>query len=102
MAKARSVLVLLVALMLGLCLAVPAEDVPETAYDESDSLPFQGTLPFSVEIPNPFVEVLGLKAPISLLRSASLRLGAYHSGHTTSSPFPISVSLTIVDQTFRC
>jgi len=37
----RSTLVLLAILSLNLCLAVSAEDSPETSYDESESLPFE-------------------------------------------------------------
>ena len=35
----------------GVCLVVPAEDVPETAYDESEGLPFEGTPLFSSVVP---------------------------------------------------
>jgi len=40
MRKPRSALLFFVLLVLGLSLAVPAEDVLETAYDESENLPF--------------------------------------------------------------
>jgi hypothetical protein len=45
------VLVLFVLLDFGLSLAVPAEDVPETAYDESEALPYEGTPLFSTVVP---------------------------------------------------
>jgi hypothetical protein len=45
------VLVLFVLLGFGLSLAVPAEDVPETAYDESEALPYEGTPLFSTVVP---------------------------------------------------
>jgi hypothetical protein len=41
--------VLLVALVLGLSSAIPAKDVPETPYDESESLPYDSTPLFSIE-----------------------------------------------------
>ena len=44
-------LVLLVALVLSLSCAVPAEDRPETAYDESEALPYEGTPLFSIAVP---------------------------------------------------
>ena len=47
----RFAFVLLVTMVLGLFLAVPAEDVPETAFDESETLPYQGTPLFSIEVP---------------------------------------------------
>ena len=37
------ILILFVLLGFGVSLAVPAEDVPETAYDESEALPFEDT-----------------------------------------------------------
>jgi hypothetical protein len=51
MRKPRSALVLLVLLGLGVSVGVPAEDMPETAYDESETLPFEGTPPFSIVVP---------------------------------------------------
>lgn len=39
MTLSRAVLVLFVALALSASFAIPAEDVPETAYDESETLP---------------------------------------------------------------
>jgi hypothetical protein len=42
-----SVLVLCVLLGFGVSLAVPAEDVPETAYNESEGLPYEGAPLFS-------------------------------------------------------
>lgn len=41
--KSRSALILLVLLFFSFSLAVPAEDLPETAYDESEASPYQGT-----------------------------------------------------------
>ena len=45
------VLILFVLLGFGVSLAVPAEDVPETAYDESEALPYEGTPLFSIVVP---------------------------------------------------
>jgi hypothetical protein len=51
MKKTRSVLVLLLLLLgLGVSLAVPAEDVPETAYDESETLPYLSAAVFSITV----------------------------------------------------
>ncbi len=48
MRKLRSVLVLLAVFALSLSFAVPAEDVQETAYDESEALPYESTPLFSI------------------------------------------------------
>lgn len=39
----RSVLVLLITVGFCVCFAVPTEDLPETPYDESESLPYEVT-----------------------------------------------------------
>jgi hypothetical protein len=43
MRKPRFALLFFVVLVLGLSLTVPAADLTETAYDESDALPYEGT-----------------------------------------------------------
>ena len=43
MKKPRSALIIVVLLILGLSWVVPAEDLAETAYDESEALPYEGT-----------------------------------------------------------
>ncbi len=48
MRRRCSILVVLVLLVFGASLVVPAEDVPETAYDESEALPYEGTPLFSI------------------------------------------------------
>jgi hypothetical protein len=42
--------ILLVLMSFGLSLAVPAEDVPETSYDESEALPYESTPVFSIVV----------------------------------------------------
>lgn len=49
--KLRSAFVLLVAIVLGLSFAVLQEDVPETAFDESEGLPYESTPLFSILVP---------------------------------------------------
>jgi hypothetical protein len=45
------VLILFVLLGFGVILLVPAEDLTETAYDESEALPYEGTPLFSIVVP---------------------------------------------------
>src|SRR5271157_1921054 len=49
--KSRFAIVFLMILALGLPLGFSAEDLPETACDESVSLPYEGTPLFSIEEP---------------------------------------------------
>jgi len=48
---ARFAFVLSLTLVLGLFLTVPVEDIPETAFDESETPAYQGTPLFSIEVP---------------------------------------------------
>src|ERR1022692_4059999 len=50
MRKPRSALVLFVLLVLSLTLAVPAEDVLETTYDESETQPYAAIPLFSIPL----------------------------------------------------
>jgi hypothetical protein len=51
MRRPGSILIIFVLLAFGMSLAVPAEDVPETAYDESEGLPYEGAPLFSIVVP---------------------------------------------------
>jgi len=51
MRRPCSILVLFMLLTFGVSLAVPAKDVPETVYDESEALPYEGTPVFSSVMP---------------------------------------------------
>ena len=51
MRRPCSILVLCVLLGFSVSLAVSAEDVLETAYDESEGLPYEGTPLFSIVVP---------------------------------------------------
>ena len=74
MNKARCILIPFVLLGFGVSLAVPAEDVLQTAYDESEALPYEGTPQFSIgvllgvaratpAVPNSLHEALGAPSP---------------------------------------
>jgi len=51
MRRPCSAFIFFVLLVFGVSLAVPAEDVPETSYDESETLPYEGTPLFSIAAP---------------------------------------------------
>ena len=102
MTKLRSVLVLLFALVLSVSFAVPAEDVPETAYDESESLPYESTPVVSIAVSETVTKAPAVRAHVPLFRLGSLRLEAQHLDLGTGSAYPISDSLTILDHSLRC
>ena len=51
MMRSRSIFVVLAVLIMGVSFAVPAEDMLETAWDESESLPCENAPVFSVSVP---------------------------------------------------
>jgi len=94
----RTALVMLAVLTLSLSLAVPAEDVPETAQNESESLPYE-TTPLSCDLLEESAKTLSV-VPIGrsysgpALRHVVVR--AELAGQANSA------SLTILDHTLRC
>jgi hypothetical protein len=99
MRKPGSILLLCVLLGFGMSLIAPAEDVPETAYDESETLPYVSTSVVSVAAPKVVVPALGERTA-DVFHFASLR--EFGSQHRASSSHPVCDSLTIFDRSLRC
>jgi len=97
-----SILVLLVLVAFGMSLAVPAEDVPETAYDESEALPCECTPVVSIAVRENIAQVATVRPCASRLRLASLRNPGTELDHVTGRADSSSDSLTILDHSFRC
>ena len=99
MSKSRFGFVVFVALVLGLSLVVPAGDLPETAYDESEALPYEIRPFVSLTVPKPIPEV-----PAVCTRGdrPALVRSTHRSAHKNGSSVRISHSLTILDHSFRC
>jgi hypothetical protein len=102
MRKPRSALVFLLLLSFGVFLTVPAEDLPETPYDESAGLPYSGTPVFSIAR-------LGLSDRRAQAESnGSCWFGCKHLAsragilENRAGSYRISVSLTIIDRSLRC
>jgi len=90
-------------LTLGLSLVVPAEDLPETAYDESESLLYINTSALSIAVPTAVTRAPAVRTRVPLLHLGFLRgLSAQGVHHGIGSPYPISDSLVILDHSFRC
>lgn len=103
MTQSRSVLVLLVALILSVSFAVPAEDVPETAYDDSESLPCESTPVVSIAAPKAVGEAPAVRAGTSqLLRTSLKRLEVRRSECWAGLPCTVSHFLIVLDRSFRC
>lgn len=92
MRNLRSFLVLLVVVVFGVSLAFPAEDLPETPYDESETLPFESTPVYQAP----------LSGAIRQASAASIVSGTRAvPGGEIRSPDRVA-SLTILDHVFRC
>ena len=103
MPQLRPVLALLLASVLSVSFVVPAEAVAETAYDESESLPYETSALFSIAVPKDVSEPSADPAAASLPRVACLRrLGLGLLDPRTGSAHPICDSLTILDRSLRC
>jgi hypothetical protein len=76
MGRSFFILILFVLLGFSLSLTVPAEDVPETVYDESEGLPYEGTPLFSIV------------APLAAARTTQALPNSLHPRLGAPSPFP--------------
>jgi hypothetical protein len=102
MSKLRCILVVLATLTLCLSSAVPMEDDPETAYDESESLPYEMTPLLSGNIVQESASALQV-VPIVLSDSFSMpRQALGRAGCRKLGAHRISDSLIILDHTLRC
>jgi hypothetical protein len=99
----RSMLILLVGLVLCVSYAVPAEDEPETAYDESESLPCKNTPVVSAAEPQIISEVPTLRPSAFRLRLDTMRrLIASQPDNGKGRADPITDCLIILDRSLRC
>lgn len=104
MKESRSTLVLLLLLLgFGVSLPVSAEDVPETPYDESETLPCASTPVFSIAMLKPFAETPASQYRVPLLRLvAPKRLGSRHPGHWADLFRSSFIYITNLDRSLRC
>jgi hypothetical protein len=97
-------LLLLAVSLFGLSLPIPAEDDPNTSYDESEQLPYEGApLVFSealrqtgaeLQVPTKSQSLFQLGFPTRRDKVSPMR--------RDSSAGPLSESLTILDHSLRC
>ena len=104
MRSARSAIVFLVILTMGLSLSVLPEDVAETAFDESDTQPYESTALFSI-----IVRLAAARTAADGLTGVSpLRFAPVTGCSGCRLPYerllahPDSDSLTILDCSLRC
>ena len=95
-------LTLSVVLVLGSCFAVPAEDIAETPYDESESLRYEMTSPLSADVgpePDkaPRIVLVGRSDSLTTHRHASVREECREL-----APHRIADSVVILDHSLRC
>ena len=99
----RSVFVLLLLLMLGVCLVVPAENVPETPYDESEALPYESTPVWSVVAPQASGRIaqgeLSCNYPFRFNSSGK---SCYSSCGSSLQSRCVPASVIVLDHAFRC
>lgn len=101
MGKLHSTFYFVALLWLGVWLIVPAQDIPETAYDESEPAAYEHTLVFLVAVSRS-VSAAKLVRPNRSLFPLSCLSGFCKHRHTTGSTYPISYSLAVLDYVLRC
>jgi len=102
MRTARCVLVLVVAVVFGVSPVFPAEDLPETPYDESEPLPYEMTPLLSGDIvqePAPAPHVVPI-VPSDLFSTPRHALSRAEYSRLVAHRIP--ESLVILDHTLRC
>jgi len=102
MRKASSVLVLFVLLAFGVSLALPAEDVPETAYDESEVLPYECTPLFPSATPKAAAAAQTVLTVASRCCSNPAAGCQRYQKQLAGTVHPVSDSLTILNCSLRC
>ncbi len=102
MTTSRPALVLFVSLVLSVSFAVPAEDVLETSYYESESPPFEGTPLFSVAVTKTVAQAPHMRTRAPMFCLSSHEFGTRPLGQGTGSFHSICDSLTILDHSLRC
>lgn len=103
MRERRLVLVLLLIVTLGLSLAIQAEDIPETPYDESEALPYEGTPLFSIAVPQASARMSSAEfrsdAPFP---HGSLRKRRQRPREERSKSHCLVISRAILNHSLRC
>ena len=95
--------VLFVVVLAGLAFALPAEDVRETPYDESESLPYEASAVFSISVPKTVADGSAAPLCVSPFRFSFLRgLGSQRPGQGTGSAYSVCDSLIILNRSLRC
>ena len=102
MRQSRSILVLSIALVLSLPFAVSTEDVPDTTYDESESLPYETTAVFSIAASETVTAASTEPLRALPLRGRGFtRLSTRRPGSATGAVYSVCDSLTILDHCLR-
>lgn len=100
MRKPCSILLLCVLLGVGASVVVPAEDVPETAYDESEALAYVSA---SFSIAGPKVITTKGQIVTTVLHFGPLRRPTpQRFDQRIDFSYPFFDSLTILDHSLRC
>ncbi len=104
-AKPRFVIVFVMLLSLGVSLGLPAEDVLDAVYDESEALPCETTPLFSIVAPQGSVRIpKGELSHDSLQHFESLMTSCRLCRETSARSLSVPDSLTVTNQplTLRC
>ncbi len=97
----RSALIFAMAYVLTLGYAVPAEDAPDTAYDESELLPYEATPPFAIVMPKGVTESTPRSRTPSR-KTPVLEGHPYSTDRIPPSPPVTNARIRVLDHSLRC
>jgi len=102
MKKPSCIIILFVLLGFGVSLFVPAEDVPETAYDESEATPYEGTPLFSIAASQASSRITKADSSGSRLHLNTSSRGCNRSRDKKAQSDDIPGLLIILGHSLRC
>ena len=98
----RSALVVLATFALSVSFAVSAEDLPETSYDESESLPYEMTPPLSGDLAQESAPTLHVATTVPSSLFSTPKHASGRAGYRGLAAHHIPDSLIILDHSLRC
>jgi hypothetical protein len=100
--KLRCAALLLTIVALGVSLGLPAEDVLDVVYDESEPMPYQAAIGFSVVLPQTFASIANTISHSPVLSGGPPTECTTLCPESNPKKRGVSDSLTIMNHSLRC
>lgn|SRR5579859_2436214 len=100
--KLRCAALLLTILALGVSLGLPVEDVLDVVYNESEPMPYQAVIGFSLVLPKPSASIANTISHSPVLSGGSPTKCTMLRPESNLGKRGVSDSLTIMNHSLRC